>query len=421
MNFSKSQIIALVSILAVIVIAVIFGLKKDNGGGEKVVAQELTMWGIENEDDISFSFASSIYTVKYKQFGSYASYEKALLDALASGTGPDIFMIPAGSLSSYKNKIAPFPDSLVSLQGFRQYFPQFAEDSFVDGSTVYALPLSIDTPALFYNRSLIDQAGVTLPSSWKTWNDMLSQLPQLIVLNPDGGISTPAIALGGSESNIPHASDILQSLMLQSGTKMTTSNGTPSFASTEGENATAFYTRFANQGDKYFTWDTTQENALDMFAEEKLPLVFGYHSSLSAIKEKNAYLSIEIVPMPQLSTSTKRAIIGKSYGFAVSKQSPYQSQAWTYVTTLAGTDTNAEKYMTLSGNPPALRSLIQKTTGEEFAPFTSQSLIARMWSQGDPESVSNVFSQMIESIQSGKLDVRAALSEAQTEISRFNQ
>src|SRR3989344_3074792 len=176
MNLSKNKIV-IISIVGVVIlifflilVGILPGLKKQTNQ----VKATLQFWGIY--DDLS-TYEAAIadfgktypgVEVNYRGFSNEADYETALLNALAAGKGPDIFMVRNLNLLRDITKIAPVPAIKFSLLGLRNLFPQIVESDFApDGKNIYGLPLSIDTLALIYNQDLWNDAAITTPP--KTW------------------------------------------------------------------------------------------------------------------------------------------------------------------------------------------------------------------------------------------------------------
>ena len=111
--------------------------------------------------------------VTYVQVDS-SQYDAKLLSALAGGTGPDIFEIGDHSLGRWKSLLAPLPTSTFAatfnVGMMATYFPGVVADDFVSDGNLYALPVSVDTLAMIYNRDYFDSAGIALPP--KTWDDL---------------------------------------------------------------------------------------------------------------------------------------------------------------------------------------------------------------------------------------------------------
>ena len=93
-----------------------------------------------------------------------AQYQTKLLAALAAGTGPDIFEIPNRDLPQWTSVAAPIPAALVTTFNHRNVADRFPRCRrrriFVSGGNMYALPLSIDTLAMIYNKDIFNTAGI---------------------------------------------------------------------------------------------------------------------------------------------------------------------------------------------------------------------------------------------------------------------
>ena len=108
------------------------------------------------------------------------------------------------------------------------------------------------------------------------------------------------------------------------------------------------------------------------------------------------------------------------WGLAVSNQSRNPEIAWNFIMYFTADQTVAEKYIQESKRPPALRSLIQKYLNDlDLGVFSQQALTARSWPQPDSSAVRRIFSDMIESISSGRLSVDRALEQAENEINEL--
>ena len=221
MKLTKSQIIIvgvvglLVLALLLIFIGVLPGLRKEDPKAS--IKTNLEFWGVFDSEE-SYNLAVAAYretypgvTVNYRRFTDVAGYERTLLDALASGTGPDIFMMRNRSLPRDINKLVPVPAAKFSILALRNLFPQIVESDFVSGGAIYALPVSIDTLALYYNHDHFDQAVITSPPA--TWEEFEAAVPKL-VKKEKSEITRAAAAIGGSADSVENAVDILSLLMV---------------------------------------------------------------------------------------------------------------------------------------------------------------------------------------------------------------
>ena len=438
MSLSRNQIIIiglaglLVLFFILLFLGVIPGLKKSGTDGFGLPSgnqYQLNLWGITeaaNSDAIKsvideYSKISKDVGINYRLFLDTAAYEKTLLNALATGQAPDIFMFHSSWLSKHYDKVTPFPETLFSLNQLQQLFPTVVEQDFILNKKVYALPLYIDTLALLYNKDAFDTRAVTSPP--KKWSEFQGLIPQLRQLNVLNQIAKPAAGIGGSEKSVDSASDLLNLLMKQFGSQMIDQEGKVNFGS-QGLSALNFYLQFANPSSPYYTWNDNLLNSLDSFSQGQTTIIFDYASKIPSIKEKNPYLNIGVSSMLQFFDATQSQPINYAdyWGLAVSNQTQNSTLAWNFIL-LATTDSQtSEIFLQSAKKPPALRSLIEKYKNDpELGVFARQALTSRSWPQPDSAVVKKSFSDMIESVLNGRLGSQQALEQAENEINSLNQ
>ena len=148
-------------------------------------------------------------------------------------------------------------------------------------------------------------------------------------------------------------------------------------------------------------------------------MIFNYASQLSNLKTKNPFLNVGVAPIPQ--NNPGEAVNYANYwGYTVSKKGLEPDLAWDFVVLLTTNKENAKAYLQTTQKPPALRFLIEEYRNDpEWGAFTKQILTAVSWPQIDNNSVETIFSDMIESVLSGKQTAKAALSQAEAQITQL--
>ena len=430
MSLTKTQVIIIggvgliIIVLGLILTGAIPGLKTTN---PQVVSGNLEVWTLfDNETDLqtiltNFRQAYPKVTVNFRTFSDPEEYENKLLDALASGTGPDVFMIRNSNRLKYENKIFPLAVSQVSLAKIQELFPDVVVNDFTDVNATYALPLSIDTLALFYNRDMLGEAGIAIVP--KTWEELQAVIPRLVTTGAQNKITQAAAALGGSGKSISQASDILSLLMLQNGVKLVNEDlSSAQFASDWGENALNFYAQFSNPASQNYTWNDGLGNDLDAFSQEKVAMIFNYSSAREQIKSRNEFLNFGIGPMLKSAQAKKNISFPDYWGYTVSRQSKSGMLGWTFILYLTTDPKTAEAYLTLTKKPPALRTLINKYMSDpDIGVFAAQILTAKSWPEPDANAVSKIFSDAILAVITGRLTARSALEQAQNQVTQLMQ
>lgn len=435
MNLSQKQFIIVASagvVLAAIMVLVFLNLRTRNVTEEF----EFSVWGTESDQLFSniiqgYQQVSPGIKVSYKQIDA-ENYESVVLNALASGEGPDVFYISNRELPKVKNRLVPVDPVQFNLIRLREIFPSVVESDFtgVPGGQIYALPLYLDTLALIYNRDIFDQAGVVSPPA--TWDEFQDIVPKLRQVNPNGQIVRAAAAIGGSEISVDSAADLVQLLMLQNGTRMTddgltTAAFSSSYSDAGGIGARSpglaafnFYLQFANAGSPYYTWNDGQSNSLDAFANGKVAVIFNYQSALAEIERKSPFLSIGIAPVPQAKGSEVSVSFPKYHGLAVSRQSGAPRAAWDFIIYITTRPEVQEVYLNGTGHPPATRTFIGQALNKPgFNVFAEQALTARSWYVADDVKIEEIFDRAIQSVLSGQADSAQALRQAQDQVSQL--
>lgn len=419
MRFTKPQIIflAVASVIGIVILLVLFGVlpgRREIPGPKT----ELVVWG--TADARAFQSAIRGFESTYQDVDvTYKSvdedgYETTLVNAMAAGTGPDVLMFDNDWLRIHGNKIVPMPSEKMTLPTFDGLFPVVAKENLTGAERIFALPLSIDTLVMVYNRDLLDQAGVVFPPT--TWEEFGAATSKLTVFDDKGEMTRAGAALGSSSANIPNAADILTAIFMQKDVSMTNENtGTAQFSSSKGREAFNYYLDFARES-KHQSWDDELGDAVEAFAKGNLAILFGYPHQTSQITSKNPFAGAMISALPQ-ENMNNAVNVADYWALAVSRAANDPGLAWDFVIFAATDSKAASDYATVTNRTPALRFLIEDLLDNPNKGVSArQALTARGWANPGDANVSQVFDKAIEAAISGELSASAALSRAASEI-----
>jgi multiple sugar transport system substrate-binding protein len=387
---------------------------------EAIRPYTLEYWTVYDDVDVlqeminKYTAERPYVTVKLKQVRPEELYPR-LVEALAEDRGPDIISIRNRTVNELKTKLAPMPSILYDAtehvekgalgeqtvitqsqrsglsitQVDREYVKAVKEDVVIDGQ-VYGLPLSLDTMALYYNKDLLDRAGIPEPP--KTWDEFSSAVLKLKKTDKDNKILQSGTALG-TGNNIPGFDDLLYIFFKQAGVEFVAKNNQPIFNRIpedvgNGENTPAmtvldFYTSFANPSRESYTWNKNMPSALDAFSNGSLAFFFGYSYHYPAIKAKAPQLNIGVLPMLQLNPDPQRAVNVANYWVqAVTAKSKYPNKSWALIDYLAHSEATKE-YLDKARRPTALRTYIAaQRENVDLQPFVQNVLVADTWYHG---------------------------------------
>ncbi len=382
---------------------------------------EIVFWGVGDEPQAWESIVSKYHStypeaeVKYVQFDEEV-YEDRLIDALAAGQGPDIFMFHNTWLPKHGNKIVPASPQHITFASVRELFPQVVEQDFVSGEQVYSLPMYVDTLALIYNRDIFDAKGIAVPP--KTWDEFKTAVLKTRGLTA-GRLSRSGASIGGTTASVKNAPDILALLMMQYGAQMVSADFShATFSTNEAADAVKFYAQFANPKSPYYTWSDSFKESRESFADEQVAMLLGYATDIPDITAINPSVKYGIKPVPQVAGTDRPVNFANYWGLAVSAWTPHRDRAWDFVVMATTEDENARKYVTATGKPPALRFLKEEYEDNiKLGVFVNQTLTARSWAQADRAATRDIFDAMIKSVVTGQLSIDQALRQAAEAVS----
>jgi raffinose/stachyose/melibiose transport system substrate-binding protein len=94
---------------------------------------------------------------------------QTLATALGSGSGPDVVLYDTGpayaGVLAEANLLLPLTD-LDAQYGWTEHFVPVAIEGASIGGTLYGLPMTVDLIGLYYNKTLLDQEGLTAPTTF---------------------------------------------------------------------------------------------------------------------------------------------------------------------------------------------------------------------------------------------------------------
>lgn len=251
-------------------------------------------------------------------------YEAKVVDAIASGEGPDIWLIRNDWLPKHEPKLTPIPETLKwsskkdvsEAQALVELFTEPVVEQNSRNGKLLAMPLSVDSLALYINQDVIrevrrelsekdDERADELTGFPKTWSDVESW-SRLITLNNNGRLSRSGLALG-TINNTYAPIDTFVALLYQLGGKLYSDDESEvSFhhAGADGivpaKVALERFSSFSVSGNPSYSWNESLGDPVEQLVDGKLAMMVGYSTLQSDILKQNKDVSkIVIAPLPQ--------------------------------------------------------------------------------------------------------------------------
>jgi len=363
-----------------------------------------------------------IYTKK-----DVTTYPSDLLNALASGSGPDIFSINNAWLPQYKDKVAPATTTTFSFADYKNTFVDAAVNDFTINQQVYGVPLYVDSLGLYYNKDILGSAGIATPPT--TWDQLAADVIKIKRADSTGYFTLSGLA-AGTNSNVNRAVDILYLFMLQQGVVPYSSDTTqPTFAepveqngqsTNPGLDALNFYTSFANPTSPNYNWNSRSDYSIDAFANGRAAFLYSYAYTEASIRQKNPNLNFDVAPVPQPSLDNPAVNFANYWGEVVSKQSKNQLVAWDFLKYLSSNAT-LSKYYTLDKQPSSRKDLIAiQISDPDIGVFAQANLTAKSFYRPDQVQMDNIFGQMIDNVILNGLPADQSLQQAQAQAAAIS-
>lgn len=422
---SKFQII-LTAVFVVCIVSGVVAFATYKSNNSSTALPSVTVWGtfpastfnefiqrINQERTVALS-------VNYLEIPE-VDFRKTFIEELAKGKGPDAILIPQQEVMGFYDKIVEIPSTILTQRDFQNKFvPQ--SDLYLTSTGSLALPLIIDPMIMYWNRTIFTNAGIAKYPVY--WDEFVDIGKKINIKDQNSNIRRSVIALGEFK-NINHAREMLSTLLLQAGNPITffsdsvlqsaLSDGNFSGSKTSTP-AVDFFTQFSDPRNPQYSWNRSLPSSKNSFLSGNLATYFGFTSELSDIRAKNPNIDYDAAPLPQARSGKFRTTFGNMYGMSIVRSTTNQNNTYAIMQIL----TTPEASILLSKLtylPSVQRDIVSRgSTDPYMSIFLDASLISKGWLDTNPTKSNTIFTNMIESITSGRADTYNAIKQASDEL-----
>jgi len=399
------------------------------GGSKNINYGKVVVWGTLPGNTMQQVIGDKLQGVSNLSI-SYVQKNKTtfagdLVEALAAGTGPDLFLVSQDEILKNINKIALIPSESMSARDFKNTFVSEGE-MFLQTDGIVALPFTIDPIVMYWNRDIFTNASIAVPPV--KWGEFYSMNTRVVAKDSTGNITRSFVPFG-TYGNVSNAKEIVSMLMMQAGSPIVTSrdgNLTADVTSNDSQGlqgpatrAVSFFSQFSESNKDSYSWNRSLPLSQSMFEAGDLGIYFGYASEYAGIQAKNPNLNFDVAPVPQTDQSSTKITFGRVQGLAVSKASKNSTGAIYAALLLSSKEATAEvaKMMNL---PPVRRDLLATAPSDPvLSIFYNEALISRAWEDPDSAKTNELFQNMIDDIGSGRQNIGDALTVLENGINKI--
>lgn len=429
-------IMALAGVFAIISL-IMFSLYK--GNNEEVI-QPVTIWGTVKADDFKDiqndiladeEIISDLKHVTYVQ-KRQDTFNDEFIEALATGGGPDLVILPHNMILLHQNKLLPV--------SYESYPERTFKDSFIEGADVlrdengiYGLPLAVNPLIMYWNRDLFIRQLLTEPP--KVWETVIDIAPRLSDTDDTGTVFKSAIALG-QFSNIDYSKEIFTTLMQQAGSKIIERKAIKSdqeggneydiltipvlnkkdgYLAPPAEAALRFFGQFTDPTREVYSWNRSLESDSQRFLTGDLAMYIGKTSRYEEFKKVNPNLNFDVAIIPQKS-GTVPVTYGDFTAISIVKNTKKPSDAFKTLLTITQPAV-ANIFSNAINLPPARKDVLGYTQpSSEKEIFFSSAVWAKAFYDPYPEKTDEIFSDMVGLYTSGQIGLSEAIGVANQQL-----
>lgn len=311
----------------------------------------VTMWGSLSGGDVehvealvdSYNESQDKYEVTYYV---QDSMEQKLITALASGEVPDVVLWDRFTTGTYAARGAFLAlDEYVEKDGVDLaafYEPALQEMKGTDGS-LYGIPATTDTRIIFYNKDLLEEAGVD-PASIQTWDDLETAAVAATKRAEDGTLEQAGLALSDPGQ--------FNNWILQAGGQMIDTASEPAVTAFNSEAGLAVLEYW----DKLLGEDGVYELGFEDsfggngFKAGKVAMCFDGPWALSGLKDTG--INYGVIEQPEGPGGVRSAIMG-GFGLVIPSKAENQDAAWDFIKWWTTQPENGVAFAQASGYLPA--------------------------------------------------------------------
>ena len=275
---------------------------------------------------------------------------QTLTRGISEGTPPDIAVVGTRWLVDFVSEgvIEPL-DGYLTPQIRDRFVPSLFAPAEIGGQT-WALPVVASTRAMYFNRGLLDRAGVTVPATWQELETVAAAVSAL-------GDGMFGFGLQGSEIE----TDVYFYYALWSyGGALIESDGTSGLDQEQAIAAAAMYRRFIDEGLTQPGVTTfNRQDVQDLFKAGQLGMVVSGPWLARQLAVVAPELNFGIAPIPAETTAATYGVTDSIVMFA---SSPAKDQAWAFLDYMF----QPEIWQAFSGREGYLPTTISAATGGEI-------------------------------------------------------
>jgi multiple sugar transport system substrate-binding protein len=340
---------------------------------------------------------------------AWDALQQRLTTDIAGGTAPDISIIGTRWLVDYVENDIVEPLSQYMDDEFKgRFIETFMGPSTIDGE-VYGLPVAASARAMYYNKGLLEQAGVSGPPA--TWDDLKAAAEKVSALGDD----IYGFGLQGAEIE----TDAYWYYALWShGGELVTEDGQSGIASDAAIQAASLYKDLIDSGlTQPGVTSNDRQDVESLLKQGKAGMILSGPWLRGQMKEEAPDVDYGIAAIPKGSTQATYGVTDSIVMFA---DSEVKEEAWKFLSEAAFTDKWRNEFTQKEGFLPVFNSVAadphfagdpELKAFTDMLPYAKFAPLIPNW-----EEIADTTAAALQQIYLGDAEVEAALSAAADKV-----
>ncbi|MCX7928486.1 MAG: extracellular solute-binding protein [Patescibacteria group bacterium] len=295
--FPKFVLFILLGFVLVLFVAVVGFVLYRNSSQTKTVgdAGKIVWWGLTMDESVllplieQFESENPDVDVTYiKQ--SPKDYRERLINALASGKGPDIFEIHNTWPVMFTPYLSSLPESIMTKSQFNSSFYPIMTSDLVTKKGVIAIPLVYDALTLYINTDVFTAASLEPPKYWSDFQSLVDS-GILFQVDPQSKKILQSPVAFGITSNVDYWPEIIGLMMYQNRVD---------FSNLDSQSMIDVFNFYKYFHENRGVWNSSMPNSTIAFSKNQLAMYFGPTRKAQEIVQSNPNLKFKTVPLPQV-------------------------------------------------------------------------------------------------------------------------
>ena len=314
-------------------------------------------------------------------------------------------------------------DPYIQKSGYdlNDYWPGLLESHKYNGS-VYGLPRDIEVNILYYNKDLLDKAGVKYPDEKWTWDDLMIAGEKLTVKDASGAVKQYALAMENNNKYDKWVNQMDGAILddMRNPSKCM-------LADNASMDAVAYFAGMMNFGYAMRDADINQAGGdAGAFQSGQAAMIIQNTSRVSGFNKAGMNYDVAVVPIPP---QGKRWNPAGGAGWVMSAKSDNKDAAWTFLQWLQSPNGGEKLYTERGEIFPALQSVANSPAFmTDQPPANKQAIITEAKASGVggfgyfpewDELQSSIINPGLDKIWTGEVTAEKGLPELCKQVDQF--